>query len=69
MRLPILDDDSGKINEPLATEMVRHAIDNGVNYVDTAWGYHREQSEPFVGKVLKDGHLRGRHLREDNLPQ
>jgi len=56
MRLPILDDDSGKINEPLATEMIRHAIDNGVNYVDTAWGYHREQSEPFVGKVLKDGY-------------
>jgi len=56
MRLPILDDDSGKINEPLATEMIRHAIDNGVNYIDTAWGYHREQSEPFVGKVLKDGY-------------
>lgn len=56
MRLPILDDDSGKINEPIATEMIRHAIDNGVNYVDTAWGYHREQSEPFVGKVLKDGY-------------
>lgn len=56
MRLPILDDDSGKINEPIATEMIRHAIDNGVNYVDTAWGYHREQSESFVGKVLKDGY-------------
>jgi len=56
MRLPILDDDSGKINEPLATEMIRHAIDSGVNYVDTAYPYHQEQSEPFVGRVLKDGY-------------
>ncbi len=56
MRLPVLDNDSGKINEPLAMEMVRHAIDSGVNYVDTAYPYHQEQSEPFVGKVLKDGY-------------
>ncbi|QRN82273.1 aldo/keto reductase [Chloroflexota bacterium] len=56
MRLPVLDDDSGKINEPLAMEMIRHAIDSGVNYVDTAYPYHQEQSEPFVGKVLKDGY-------------
>jgi predicted aldo/keto reductase-like oxidoreductase len=56
MRLPILDDDSSKINEPLATEMIRKAIDSGVNYVDTAWAYHQEQSEPFVGRVLKDGY-------------
>ncbi len=56
MRLPILEEDSGKIDEPLATAMIRHAIDAGVNYIDTAWGYHREQSEPFIGRVLKDGY-------------
>lgn len=56
MRLPILDDDSGKINEPLAMEMMRHAIDEGVNYVDTAYPYHQQQSERFVAKVLKDGY-------------
>lgn len=56
MRLPILDNDSGKIDEPVAGEMIRRAIDAGVNYVDTAWGYHREQSERFVGKVLKNGY-------------
>jgi predicted aldo/keto reductase-like oxidoreductase len=56
MRLPVLDGDSSKINEPLAMEMVRNAIDEGVNYVDTAYPYHQEQSEPFVAKVLKDGY-------------
>jgi len=56
MRLPTLDNDSSKINEPLATEMIRYAIDAGVNYVDTAYPYHQEQSEPLVGRVLKDGY-------------
>ncbi len=56
MRLPILDGDSGKIDEPAAMEMVRKAIDAGVNYVDTAYPYHKEQSERFVGRVLKDGY-------------
>jgi len=56
MRLPILDGDSGKIDEPLATRMIRTAIDAGVNYVDTAWPYHKQQSEPFVGRCLQDGY-------------
>ena len=56
MRLPILDNDSSKIDEELATRMIRTAIDAGVNYVDTAWPYHKEQSEPFVGRCLQDGY-------------
>ena len=56
MRLPILDGDHGKIDEALATRMIRTAIDAGVNYVDTAWPYHNEQSERFLGRCLRDGY-------------
>lgn len=56
MRFPVVNGDMGKIDEPLATDMLRTAIDQGLNYVDTAWTYHSEQSEPFVGRVLQDGY-------------
>ena len=56
MRLPTLDGDSGKIDEALATRMIRTAIDAGVNYVDTAWPYHKGEGEPFVGRCLQAGY-------------
>ncbi len=56
MRLPTLEDEEGKIDEPEAMAMIRKAIDGGVNYVDTAYPYHGGQSEPLVGRTLKDGY-------------
>ncbi|MDQ7094501.1 aldo/keto reductase [Desulfosporosinus sp. PR] len=56
MRLPILDGDPSKINEPEAISLIRQAIDNGVNYLDTAFPYHQGQSEILVGKALQDGY-------------
>jgi hypothetical protein len=53
MRLPEKD---GKIDYEKASTLLHHAIDNGVNYIDTAWTYHNEKSEEFLGKALSDGY-------------
>ncbi|HET6581161.1 MAG TPA: aldo/keto reductase [Methanoregula sp.] len=54
MRLASKED--GSIDEERATKQLRFAIDQGVNYVDTAWPYHGGQSEPFVGQALTGGY-------------
>lgn len=53
MRLPVFDGDDSKIDEAKTAEMVDYAIKNGINYFDTAWGYHSGNSEIVMGKVLK----------------
>ena len=59
MRLPIMNGDSdGRIDEEQTAKMVDYALDHGINYFDTAYGYHDGQSEIVMGKVL------GRYPRE-----
>lgn len=52
MRLPVNNQDDGDINEAAAAEMFDYAIQKGINYFDTAWGYHNGQSELVTGKLL-----------------
>lgn len=60
MRLPVSENDS--IDEAEAIRIIRRGIDNGINYLDTAFGYHNGQSEILVGKALKDGYRNKAYL-------
>lgn len=53
MRLPQIGEGFGApIDERHATEMIEFAYQNGINYFDTAYGYHGGESERLVGKIL-----------------
>jgi len=56
MRLPILEGKSSQIDQEKTTEMIRTAIEAGVNYFDTAYVYHDQMSEAALGKALQDGY-------------
>lgn len=65
MRLPV--DSEEKVQEQEAIDIIRSAIDSGVNYVDTAFTYHGGKSEKILGKALKDGY-REKVLLADKMP-
>jgi len=58
MRLPLRGTGAANIDDTLAVRMIRTAIDAGVNYVDTAYGYHDGRSEIVVGAALREGYRR-----------
>jgi predicted aldo/keto reductase-like oxidoreductase len=64
MRLP---GSAARVNEEEAIRQIRYAVDQGVNYLDTAWPYHNGNSEVVLGKALKDGY-RERVKVADKLP-
>lgn len=59
----------GRIDEKKAEEQIRYAIDQGVNYFDTAYPYHGGNSESFLGKVFgNDVELRQKVKIATKLP-
>ena len=54
MRFPLIDGKESQIDEEKTAEMVAYAMEKGVNYFDTAWGYHGGMSEIVMGKILNN---------------
>lgn len=54
MRLPVLNGDDSSIDVDAAREMFAYCMESGINYYDTAYGYHGGNSETVVGELLKE---------------
>ena len=52
MRLPVIDGNDAQIDKEATAEMVAYAMKHGINYYDTAWGYHAGNSETVMGEAL-----------------
>lgn len=53
MRFPMLPEDGKTVDEAAVAQLVDYAMAHGINYYDTAWGYHGGQSEVALGKALR----------------
>jgi len=69
MRMPTYTNEAGetKVDRPKAIEMIHRAVEGGVNYFDTAYVYHNEESESVVGEALS-GELRDKVMIATKLP-
>jgi predicted aldo/keto reductase-like oxidoreductase len=56
MRLPRLYKEgagTAEVDREKAYEIIRYAADHGINYFDTAYGYHNRTSEEVLGEALE----------------
>ncbi len=67
MRLPVKNGQYDNVDSVNAIHLIRKAIDNGVNYIDTAYPYHNGQSETVIADALKNGY-RDKVFISDKLP-
>ena len=56
------------IDEKTSMEMLRYAIEHGVNYLDTAYPYHEKESERFLGRFFQETGLREKVYLATKLP-
>ena len=68
MRLPLLPGEEKKIDLEHLKDMVDYFIEEGFTYFDTAWFYHKEQSEVAIGKALVDRYPRDAYTLADKMP-
>lgn len=68
MRLPVIDGVDTDIDEAAASEMVDYCYEQGVNYYDTAYGYHGGNSERFLAKALVAKYPRETFMLADKFP-
>ena len=59
---------NGRIDYEYTKDLLVHAMESGINYLDTAWGYHNGQSEEVVGKILEETGLRDKVRIATKLP-
>lgn len=67
MRLPVVNGQVAQVDQTSVEEMVALAMDQGINYYDTAWGYHNGNSELAIGKALA-AYPRDRFCLADKFP-
>ena len=67
MRLPVVDGNDAQIDAATVAEMVAYAMEHGINYYDTAWGYHSGNSEIEIGKALS-AYLRDSYYLATKFP-
>ena len=67
MRLPLLPN-SEEIDKEKTRNLVKLAIDQGINYFDTAYPYHHGKSEIVFGEIVKEENLRDKIYIADKMP-